>query len=118
MNILNRLNYKVYNDLEKISQKIHEGFVNNIKETKTKAVINRVGSMLTLFFTDNDRVENFDHALKCDTDKYAMYFKMMLDMGIYLPPSQYECCFFSTVLSDLDINKIIESNRIALKNLK
>lgn len=118
LSVLNRLNYKVYNDLEKISQKIHEGFVNNIKETKTKAVINRVGSMLTLFFTDNDRVENFDHALKCDTDKYAMYFKMMLDMGIYLPPSQYECCFFSTVLSDLDINKIIESNRIALKNLK
>ena len=42
----------------------------------------------------------------------------MLDMGIYLPPSQYECCFFSTALSDGDINKIIESNKIALKNLQ
>ena len=118
LSVLNRLTSKVFNDLEKISQKIHEGFANNIKETKTKAIINRVGSMLTLFFTDNDKVENFDHALKCDTDKYAMYFKMMLDMGIYLPPSQYECCFFSTALSEGDINKIIESNKIALKNLR
>ncbi len=74
--------------------------------------------MMTLFFTDSDRVENFDDALNCDTDQYARYFKNMLDMGIYLPPSQYECCFFSTALSDGDINKIIESNKIALKNLQ
>ena len=118
LSVLNRLDHIVFDDLERISSKIYKGIINNIKEIKTNAVINRVGSMMTLFFTDSDKVENFDDALNCDTDKYARYFKNMLDMGIYLPPSQYECCFFSTALSDGDINKIIESNKIALKNLQ
>jgi len=118
LSVLNRLDHIVFDDLERISSKIYKGIINNIKEIKTNAVINRVGSMMTLFFTDSDRVENFDDALNCDTDQYARYFKNMLDMGIYLPPSQYECCFFSTALSDGDINKIIESNKIALKNLQ
>ncbi len=118
LSVLNRLDHIVFDDLERISSKIYKGIINNIKEIKANAVINRVGSMMTLFFTDSDRVENFDDALNCDTDQYARYFKNMLDMGIYLPPSQYECCFFSTALSDGDINKIIESNKIALKNLQ
>ena len=118
LSVLNRLDHIVFDDLERISSKIYKGIINNIKEIKANAVINRVGSMMTLFFTDSDRVENFDDALNCDTDKYARYFKNMLDMGIYLPPSQYECCFYSTALSDGDINKIIESNKIALKNLQ
>ena len=113
LSVLNRLNSDMFENLEKISSKIHNGFIKNIEETNTKAIINRVGSMMTLFFTDSDRVENFDDALNCNTDKYARYFKNMLDMGIYLPPSQYECCFFSTALSEVDINKIIESNKIA-----
>ena len=50
-------------------------------------------------------------------ETYAKYFKNMLDLGIYLPPSQYECCFFSTALSEIDIDKIIKSNKIAIKNL-
>ena len=118
LSVLNRLDHIVFDDLERISSKIYKGIINNIKEIKANAVINRVGSMMTLFFTDSDRVENFDDALNCDTDQYARYFKNMLDMGIYLPPSQYECCFYSTALSDGDINIIIESNKIALKNLQ
>jgi len=55
--------------------------------------------------------------MACDTDKYAKYFKHMLDMGIYLPPSQFECCFFSSVLTKDDVKKIIQSNRVALQKL-
>lgn len=117
LSVLNRLNQNIFDQLENISSKIHNGFLNNIKDTNSKAVINRVGSMMTLFFTDGDKVSDFDDALKCNTDKYAKYFKNMLDMGIYLPPSQYECCFFSSSISESDIEKIIESNKIALKNL-
>ena len=117
LSVLKRLNLNTFKTLENISAKIYDGFINNIKETDTKAVINRVGSMMTLFFTESNSVSNFDDALNCDTDKYAKYFKNMLDLGIYLPPSQYECCFFSTALSEGDIDKIIKSNKIALKNL-
>jgi len=118
LSVLKRLNHETFDILEKVSLKIHKGFLRNIEETNTKAIINRVGSMMTLFFTDSDNVCNFEDALSCDTDKYSNYFKSMLDMGVYLPPSQYECCFFSTSLTNDDIDKIIHSNKIALNNLK
>ena len=118
LSVLKRLDLSLFKTLENISLKIHEGFNRNIRETNTKAIINRVGSMMTLFFTDLNKISNFEDSLNCDTDKYAKYFKSMLDMGIYLPPSQYECCFFSSSLSEKDIDKIIKSNRIALKTIK
>ena len=118
LSVLKRLNHETFDILEKASLKIYKGFLRNIEETNTKAIINRVGSMMTLFFTDSDNICNFEDALSCDTDKYSNYFKSMLDMGVYLPPSQYECCFFSTSLTNDDIDKIIHSNKIALNNLK
>ena len=90
----------------------------NIKETETDACIARVGSMLTLFFTSKKQVSNYNDALECDTKMYAKYFKLMLDMGIYLPPSQYESLFLSSVMTDNDISKLIKSNKIALEKLK
>ena len=51
------------------------------------------------------------------SDKYAKYFKLMLDMGVYLPPSQYECLFLSSVIDENDINHLINSNKKALEKL-
>ena len=115
---LKMLNEEVYNKLEDISKKIEIGWKKNIKETGTDACIARVGSMLTLFFTSKKQVCNYNDALECDTKKYAKYFKFMLDMGVYLPPSQYESLFLSSVMTDDDIGKLIESNKIALEKLK
>ena len=115
---LKMLNEEVYNKLEDISKKIEVGWKKNIKETGTDACIARVGSMLTLFFTSKKQVCNYNDALECDTKKYAKYFKFMLDMGVYLPPSQYESLFLSSVMTDGDISKLIESNKIALEKLK
>ena len=115
---LKMLNEEVYNKLEDISKKIEVGWKKNIKETGTDACIARVGSMLTLFFTSKKQVCNYNDALECDTEKYAKYFKLMLDMGVYLPPSQYESLFLSSVMTDDDITKLIESNKIALEKLK
>ena len=115
---LKMLNKEVYNKLEEISKKIEVGWKKNIKETGTDACIARVGSMLTLFFTSKKQVCNYNDALECDTKKYAKYFKFMLDMGVYLPPSQYESLFLSSVMTDGDISKLIESNKIALEKLK
>jgi glutamate-1-semialdehyde 2,1-aminomutase len=49
LSVLNRLNSKLYKKLENITKKIEDGFEKNIKETKTKAIRNRSGSMMTLF---------------------------------------------------------------------
>ena len=72
---------------------------------------------MTLFFTDKNEINNYNEAVKCNVKNYAKYFKSMLDMGIYLPPSQYECCFFSLALSDSDIKKILMANKIALQKI-
>ena len=73
---------------------------------------------MTLFFTDKNEINNYDDALKLNTDKYAKYFKLMLDMGVYLPPSQYECLFLSSAIDENDISHLIESNKKALEELK
>ena len=108
--ILNMLNDDVYNKLETISKKIEDGWKKNIAETNTDAHISRQGSMLTLFFSKRKKIENYEDALTLDVDKYAKYFKEMLNMGVYLPPSQYECLFLSSVLDNDDIEKLINSN--------
>ena len=117
LSVLNRLDEKLFDKLELISKKIHEGFLQNINETGTNAIINRAGSMMTMFFTKNKKVENYNDAITCDLKKYAKYFKSMLDQGIYLPPSQFECMFISSVYSENDIKKIIQSNKKSLVSI-
>ena len=118
LSVLDRLNNELFEKLESISRKIHDGFLENIHSTKTKAVINRAGSMMTLFFTENEKIENYNDAITCDLNKYAKYFKCMLDQGIYLPPSQFECMFISSVYTEKDIDKIIYSNKKSLQSIK
>jgi len=115
---LKMLNKDVYSKLEEISKKIQVGWEKNIKETDTNACISRVGSMMTLFFTNQKSIKNYSDALECNTTMYAKYFKLMLDMGVYLPPSQYESLFLSSVMTENDIEKLISSNRKALEILK
>ena len=118
LSVLNLLENKVYEKLEYISKKIEDGWNENIIETKTKAHIARVGSMMTLFFSDKNQINNYNDALELNTKQYAKYFKSMLNMGVYLPPSQYECLFLSTAIDDDDIDHLIKSNKKALQELK
>jgi glutamate-1-semialdehyde 2,1-aminomutase len=118
LSVLERLNDDVYSKLEDISSKIHEGFQINIEKTGINANVARVGSMMTLFFSDSDRVKNYTVAKKCNTTHYSQYFKSMLELGIYLPPSQYECLFLSNKIDENDIEKIIYSNLKSLKKIK
>ena len=118
LTVLNLLENKVYEKLEYISKKIEDGWNKNIIETKTKAHIARVGSMMTLFLSDKNQIKHYNDALELNTKQYAKYFKSMLHMGVYLPPSQYECLFLSTAINDDDIDHLIKSNKKALEELK
>lgn len=107
-----------YSELERKAAKLHQGVLKNLELTGVKGVINRVGSMMTLFFTDEKQVTSLNEAMKSDTEKYAAYFKMSLESGIYLAPSQFECLFVSYAHSDQDIESIITANLNALRQLK
>ena len=106
-----------YPELERKAKKLEEGILANLKETGVNGVINRVGSMMTLFFTNEEKVTSFDEAMTSDTLRYAKYFKCSLESGIYIAPSQFECLFVSYAHTDEDIDTIIDVNLNALKQL-
>jgi glutamate-1-semialdehyde 2,1-aminomutase len=106
-----------YPELERKAARLHEGILKNLEMTGVKGVINRVGSMMTLFFTNEKQVTSLKEAMNSDTWKYAAYFKMALESGIYLAPSQFECLFVSYAHTDRDIETIIAANLKALQQL-
>ena len=107
-------NPEIYIELEKKAARLEEGLRENMAKTGTNGVINRVGSMMTLFFTEEEKVENFDQAMKADTSRYADYFRKSLEEGIYLAPSQFECLFVSAAHTEDDIEKIIDASYKAM----
>jgi glutamate-1-semialdehyde 2,1-aminomutase len=107
-----------HEELERKAARLEAGLKSNLEKSGTKGVINRVGSMLTLFFTNDSRVTSFDEAMKSDTEKYAKYFRMSLDSGIYLAPSQFEAMFVSRAHSNEDIDNCIAASLNAMLNLK
>ena len=113
--ILNTADF--YPELEQKAKKLEEGIRNNLKETGIKAVLNRVGSMMTLFFTNEEKVSSYEEAMSADTAHYAKYFKLSLESGMYIAPSQFECLFVSYAHTDEDIDNIISANLNALKQL-
>ncbi|MBI5476758.1 MAG: glutamate-1-semialdehyde 2,1-aminomutase [Ignavibacteriales bacterium] len=113
LSILNK-NKSIYKHLEQSSKQIEEGFKDNFKKLNLNFVINRVGSMFTLFFTNNE-VTDADSARMSDTNLFGIYFRAMLENGIYLPPSQYEAAFVSTEHTEILIDKTIRANFKSLK---
>lgn len=106
-----------YAELERKAAKMEEGLKENLAKTGHKAVINRVGSLMTLFFNDLEKIESFDDVMKSDGEKYARYFRMALNAGIYLAPSQFEAAFVSNAHSDEDIEITLKASLLALQQL-
>lgn len=105
-----------YQKLEEKSAFLADGILDAVKKLNLNYTLNRVGSMFTLFFTDREVVD-FDTAKTSDTQKFMRYFNAMLESGIYLPPSQFEACFISISHSKNDLDKTIEANYEAIKQL-
>ncbi|WP_088655465.1 glutamate-1-semialdehyde 2,1-aminomutase [Geofilum rhodophaeum] len=96
-------NPQIYVDLERKAARLEALLREGLQRTGTPGVINRMGSMLTLFFTEVPEVSSFAQAMSSDTQRFAQYFIKALDKGVYLGPSQFECTFISDAHSDADI---------------
>ncbi|HWX42034.1 MAG TPA: glutamate-1-semialdehyde 2,1-aminomutase [Blastocatellia bacterium] len=103
-----------YQELEQRSANLERGLADAAAESNVTAKINRVGSMLTTFFQAGP-VTNWDTAKKSDTDLYARFFRAMLEEGMYLAPSQFECAFVGLEHTNEVIDKTIQSARRAFK---
>jgi glutamate-1-semialdehyde 2,1-aminomutase len=101
-------NPSYYTELDEKTARLEKG-LNDILSAKTiPHRINRVGSMMSIFFT-NDEVIDFESASKTDSNLFKRFFHHLLDYGIYLPPSPYESWFISNALSSEDIQKTLEA---------
>ena len=103
----------VYDTLERRSQHLAEGLAEVARRHSVPVTFNRVGSMLGMFFTDKTVVD-FDTAKTSDLDRFAQYYRHMLDAGIYLAPSQFEAGFVSLAHDDEAIAKTIDAADSAL----
>src|SRR5687767_817463 len=83
-----------YEELDRRAAKLEQGLRDAAAEAGIQTTINRVGSMLTTFFTAKE-VTDWPSARQSDTELYARFFRAMLEEGIYLAPSQFECAFVS-----------------------
>ncbi|MBI4809936.1 MAG: aminotransferase class III-fold pyridoxal phosphate-dependent enzyme, partial [Ignavibacteriales bacterium] len=115
LSILSKNRY-IYKILEQRTRHLEEGFNHNLNELGLNYQINRVGSMFTLFFTEQ-KVKDYNSAKTSDTKKFGRYFREMLEKGIYLPPSQFEAAFLSSEHSEADIEKTIKANYYSLKKI-
>ena len=84
------------------------GLTEVIRQHRVQATINRVGSMLTLFF-GVDSVATVDEARRCDRKQFADFFHGMLKRGVYLPPAPFEAWFISLAHSNADLDRTISA---------
>jgi len=106
-----------YDDLEKKSKKLSDGLKHAAQDAGIKATFNRLGSMMTMFFTDQPE-NNFNDAKTSDLKRFRAYYAGMLENGIYLAPSQFEAGFVSSAHGDKEIEATIAAAAEVFKKIK
>lgn len=97
-----------YAELDAKGARLERGLCDASRAAKIPVTVNRVGSMLTAFFT-NRPVTDYASAKTSDTKRYGKYFHGMIERGIYLAPSQFEAGFVSLAHTDADIERTVRS---------
>lgn len=103
----------VYKRLEVSSIYLEDGLIRAAEEAGVPVHVNRAGSLITTFFTDS-QVFDYASARSSDTERYAAYFREMLNRGVFLAPSQFEAMFVSVAHTDDEIAETIDAARESL----
>ncbi len=97
-----------YDALEARSARLEEGLRRAARDTGAVVTLNRVGSMITVFFCKGP-VTDYATAKASDTKRFARFFHAMLERGVYLPPAQFEAAFVSLAHGDAEIGATLEA---------
>lgn len=103
----------VYEALEAKASRLAAGLQAAFADAETPLCVNRVGSMMTLFFNAG-AVNGWETVSASDREGFARFFHRMLEEGVYLPPSPFEAMFVSTAHTDADIEATLDAARRAL----
>jgi glutamate-1-semialdehyde 2,1-aminomutase len=107
----------LYEILEERTGRLERGLREGAKEAGVPVVINRVGSMITVFFTEG-AITDFESACRTNTEHFKVWFHSLLEQGVYWPASNYEAAFLSYAHSKEDIEKMIEAATVAFQRIK
>jgi glutamate-1-semialdehyde 2,1-aminomutase len=105
-----------YQALEENSARLAEGLGRIAQRLGVEVTLNRVGSMMGMFFTPGP-VRNFEEAKTSDTERFAAYYRAMLEKGIYLAPSQFEAVFLSAAHETADIDATLAAAEAVMAGL-
>lgn len=105
---LQKLTPEVYAKLEAMGAALEAGIGAAISRSSRTACVQRVGSMLTVFFHPGP-IFSWDEASRCNTTAFGQFHQKLLKQGVYWPPAQYEAAFISAAHTDADIERTIEA---------
>lgn len=108
---------RLYAQLEERARTLEVGINQEAATTNIKFNISRIGSLLTIFFSDK-KVVDYETAKQSNTELYGQFFHQLLTNGIYWPPSQFEAAFVSLAHSDEDIGYTVEAAKRAISHLQ
>ena len=95
---------------------MRRGLENILEDASLNYPVAGLSSMFQIYFTDNE-VWDYSQAKSADTEKFNSYFQTLLGSGVFIPPSQFECCFLSQAHSSEDIQKTLEAMEKGIKTL-
>ncbi len=106
-----------FDDLEQKVAQLTDGILEAAREHNIPMSCNRIGGMFGLFFTDEEKIENFAQVTACDGERFNRFFHAMLAEGVYLAPSAFEAGFVSATHTTADIEATIQAARKVLATL-
>ncbi len=106
----------LYERLDSLTAKLATGLAMGAAREGVPLTVNRVGSMFTAFFSP-EPVTDYASAKKADTAAYGLFFRLLLEAGVYFPPSQFEAAFVSASHSEGDVAATLQAASLAFTGL-
>ena len=113
---LDRLTSKLYRDLAALGRRLAAGLAGAARDAGVPLQVNAFGSLLTPFFSDRP-VRDYRSATGADTNRYARFFRGMLERGVYPPPSQFEAWFLSAAHTARDVDRTVAAAKKAMRDV-
>ncbi|WP_241491632.1 aminotransferase class III-fold pyridoxal phosphate-dependent enzyme, partial [Winslowiella iniecta] len=98
-----------HQQLTALTTQLADGLLAAAKAENIPLVVNHVGGMFGLFFTDAETVTCYQDVTQCDVERFKKFFHLMLEEGVYLAPSAFEAGFMSLAHSEEDIQRTIDA---------
>jgi glutamate-1-semialdehyde 2,1-aminomutase len=107
----------IYERLSSLTTRLTTGLIGEAARQGVELTVNSSGSMFTAFFSPNP-VNDYASAKKADTAAYGVFFRLLLEAGVYFPPSQFEAAFVSTAHSEGDVAETLQAAGLAFSGLR